>query len=167
MAIFLLVYPRYDIMFYRFLFQDHHSERVVYMPQRPVAPGPGRDDDPGRVEEDWLAWCEAVEEQLGPDEEEPEDAAPWDVDIDTLIADCRQVTAEEAALAMRAARRGLPGGTPVADGRRGPEQPGSAARRPGEFVSRAAGFGAGMALDVMPGCGALAGFAAEAAGEDD
>src|SRR2546423_812457 len=32
------------------------------MPQRPVAPGPGRDDDPGRVEEDWLAWCEAVEE---------------------------------------------------------------------------------------------------------
>ena len=137
------------------------------MPQRPVAPGPGRDDDPGRVEEDWLAWCEAVEEQLGPYEEEPEDAAPWDVDIDTLIADCRQVTAEEAALAMRAARWGLPGGTPVADGRRGPEQPGSAARRPGEFVSRAAGFGAGMALDVMPGCGALAGFAAEAAGEDD
>jgi len=137
------------------------------MPQRPVAPGPGRDDDPGRVEEDWLAWCEAVEGQLGPYEEEPEDAAPWDVDIDTLIADCRQVTAEEAALAMRAARRGLPGGTPVADGRRGPEQPGSAARRPGEFVSRAAGFGAGMALDVMPGCGALAGFAAEAAGEDD
>src|SRR5206468_1737318 len=42
-----------------------------------------------------------------------------------------------------------------------------AARRPGEFLSRAAGFGAGMALDVMPGCGALAGFAAEAAGDDD
>ena len=62
---------------------------------------------------------------------------------------------------------GLPGGTPVADGRRGPGQPGSAVRRPGEFASRAAGFGAGMLLDVMPGCGALAGFAAEAAGEDD
>ena len=55
----------------------------------------------------------------------------------------------------------------MADGRRGPGQPGSAERRPGEFASRAAGFGAGMALDVMPGCGALAGFAAEAAGEDD
>ena len=40
-------------------------------------------------------------------------------------------------------------------------------RRPGEFASRAAGFGAGMVLDTMPGCGALAGFAAEAAGEDD
>ena len=63
--------------------------------------------------------------------------------------------------------RGLPGGTPVADGRRGPGQPGSAELRPGEFASRAAGFGAGMLLDVMPGCGALAGFAAEAAGDDD
>jgi hypothetical protein len=137
------------------------------MPQRPAAPGPGRDGDPGRAEEDWLAWCEAVEEQLGPDEDEPEDAAPWDVDVDALIAECRQVTAEEAALAVRAARLGLPGGTPVADGRRGPGQPGSAVRQPGEFGSRAAGFGAGMALDTMPGCGALAGFAAEAAGDDD
>ncbi len=137
------------------------------MPQRPVAPRPGRDDDPGRAEEDWLAWCEAVEEQLGPDEEEPEDAAPWDVDLEALIAECREITAEEAALAARAARRGLPGGTPIAEGRRGPGQPGSAERRPGEFASRAAGFGAGMVLDVMPGCGGLAGFAAEAAGEDD
>ena len=139
----------------------------MYMPQRPVAPGPERDDDPGRVEEDWLAWCEAVEEQLGPDEDEPEDAAPWDVDIDALIAECREITAEEAALAARAAWLGLPGGTPIGEGRRGPGQPGSAVRRPGEFASRAAGFGAGMALDVMPGCGALAGFAAGAAGEDD
>ena len=137
------------------------------MLQQPVSPGPGRDDDPGRVEEDWLAWCEAVEEQLGPDEDEPEDAAPWDVDIDALIAECREITAEEAALAARAAWLGLPGGTPIGEGRRGPGQPGSAVRRPGEFGSRAAGFGAGMALDVMPGCGALAGFAAGAAGEDD
>ena len=137
------------------------------MPQRPVAPGSGRDGDPGRAEEDWLAWCESVEGQLGPDEDEPEDAAPWDVDIDALIAECRQITAEEAALAARAARRGLPGGTPVAEGRRGPGQPGSAERRPGEFGSRAAGFGAGMLLDTMPGCGALAGFAAGAAGDDD
>src|SRR6201996_5613222 len=137
------------------------------MPQRPVAPGPRWDDDPGRVEEDWLAWCEAVEEQRGPHEDGPEDAAPWDADIDVLIAECRQITAEEAAFAARAARRGLPGGTPVADGRRGPGQPGSAQRRPGEFRSRAAGFAAGMLLDTMPGCGALAGFPAEAAGDDD
>src|ERR1700747_3155969 len=94
-------------------------------------------------------------------------AAPRDADLDALVAECREITAEEAALAARAAQRGLPGGTPVADGRRGPGQPGSAHCRPGEFRSRAAGFGAGMLLDVMPGCGALAGFAAEAAGEDD
>jgi hypothetical protein len=137
------------------------------MLQQPVSPEPGRDGDPGRAEEDWLAWCEAVEAQLGPDEEEPEDAAPWDVDIDALIAECREITAEEAAFAARAARRGLPGGTPIAEGRRGPGQPGSAEPRPGEFASRAAGFGAGMLLDTMPGCGALAGFAAEAAGDDD
>ena len=138
------------------------------MLQRPVPPGPGRDEDPGRAEEDWLAWCEAAEDQLDLDEEEPEeDAAPWDVDLDALIAECREITAEEAAFAVRAAARGLPGGTPVAEGRRGPGQPGSAERLAGEFASRAAGFGAGMLLDVMPGCGALAGFAAEAAGDDD
>ena len=138
------------------------------MLELPVSPGSGRDGDPGRAEEDWLAWCESVENQLGPEDEDSEaDVPPWDADLDALIAECREVTAEEAAFAARAARLGLPGGTPVADGRRGPGQPGSAVRRQGEFPSRAAGFGAGMLLDVMPGCGALAGFAAEAAGDDD
>ena len=138
------------------------------MPERLVSPGPGRDGDPGRAEEDWLAWCESVENQLDPDEEEPaEDFAPWDVDMDAIIAECREITAEEAAFAARATARGLPGGTPISERRRGPGQPGSAERRPGEFLSRAAGFGAGMLLDTMPGCGALAGFAAEAAGDDD
>src|SRR6516162_8251983 len=118
------------------------------MRRRPVSPDPGRDDNPGRAGEDWLAWCESVENQMGSDEDEPgEDAAPWDADLDALIAECRQITAEEAALAAWAARRGLPGGTPVADGRRGPGQPGSAQQIPGEHLSRAAGFGAGMALD--------------------
>jgi hypothetical protein len=139
------------------------------MPERLVSPGPGRDDAPRR-EEDWLAWCEALEasgQVLDPDDEELDDAAPWDADLDALIAECREITAEEAAFAARAAARGLPGGTPISEGRRGPGQPGSAERRPGEFLSRAAGFGAGMLLDTMPGCGALAGFAAEAAGDDD
>ena len=158
-----------------FLLEIIYPNGMAFMSQRPVSPEPGRDGDPGWAEEDWVAWCEAAVasgEPLGPaedlDEEEPGgDAAPWDADLDVVIAECRAVTAEEAALAARAARRGLPGGTPVADGRRGPGQPGSAEPRPGEFLSRAAGFGAGMVLDVMPGCGALAGFAAEAAGEDD
>ena len=137
------------------------------MLQQPVSPEPGREGDPRQAEENWLLWCDSVENQLDPDEEEPDDAAPWDADLDAIIAECREITAEEAALAARAVRRGLPGGTPVADGRRGPGQPGSAQRRPGEFRSRAAGFAAGMLLDTMPGCGAPAGFAAEAAGDDD
>ena len=99
------------------------------MPQRPVSLEPGRDGDPGRAEEDWLAWCESVEGQLDSDDEDPdEDVPPWDVDLDALIAECREITAEEAAFAVRAAARGLPGGTPIAEGRRGPGQPGSDAR---------------------------------------
>ena len=83
------------------------------MPQRPLPPGPGRDEDPGRPGEDWLAWCEALEasgQPLGPDDEDGpgEEDPPWDADLDAVIAECRQVTAEEAALAARAARRGLP-----------------------------------------------------------
>ena len=47
-------------------------------------------------------------------------------------------------------------------GRRGPGQAGSARVFPGESASRAAGFGTGMAWDVMPGCAQLA-VAADAA----
>jgi hypothetical protein len=78
------------------------------MPERLVSPGPGRDDAPRR-EEDWLAWCEALEasgQALDPDDEELDDAAPWDADLDALIAECREITAEEAAFAARAAARG-------------------------------------------------------------
>ena len=47
-------------------------------------------------------------------------------------------------------------------GRRGPGMAGSARVFPGESASRAAGFGAGMAWDAMPGCAQLA-VAADAA----
>src|SRR5690349_2183859 len=53
-------------------------------------------------------------------------------------------------------------------GRRGPGQAGSARVFPGESASRAAGFGTGMAWDVMPGCAQLAvaaGAAADAGGD--
>ena len=95
-------------MFYRYLFQDPLSERVTDMLQQPVSPEPGPDKDPDRAEEDWLAWCEVLEasgQPLGPDEEEPdEDTPPWDADLDAIVAECWQVTAEEAA-------PGRPGGT--------------------------------------------------------
>ena len=111
-----------------------------------------------------------ADEPPDPDELEPDpDGLPgaWEYDLDAIVADCRRITAEEAEACARAARLGQPGGQPVGLGRRGPGQPGSARRAPGEFLSRAAGFAAGMLLDTMPGCNALAGFAAEAAGEDD
>ena len=155
------------------------------MPQGPAPASPGRDGDPARVPrepvhtpdwmtgEDWQAWCDSRVERDEPpdhDEDEPDPdglPGPWEYNLDQVVAECRQIAAEEAALAARAARLGRPGGLFVGLARRGPGQPGSARRAPGDFLSRAAGFAAGMLLDTMPGCSALAGFAAEAAGEDD
>src|SRR5580704_8238126 len=51
-------------------------------------------------------------------------------------------------------------------GRRGPGQAGSARVFPGVSASRAAGFGVGLAWDVMPGCAQLA-VAADAAVDGD
>jgi hypothetical protein len=51
--------------------------------------------------------------------------------------------------------------------RRGPGQPGSARLLAGESSSRAAAFGTGMCLDVMPACPDLALLADQAAGPDD
>ena len=51
-------------------------------------------------------------------------------------------------------------------GAAGPGQPGSARVFPGQSASRAAAFGTGMALDVLPGCAELAVAADVAAGED-
>ena len=148
-------------------------------------PGPERDEDPAGESrepvptpdpmsaEDWQAWCDSVSDQdepPDPDEQEPDpDGLPgmWEFDLEAVVADCRRITAEQAAACARAARLGLDGGQPVGLGRRGPGQPGSARRAAGEYVSRAAGLAAGMLLDTMPGYNALAGFAAGAAGEDD
>ena len=156
------------------------------MRQGPVPAGSGRDGDPAgepcepvptpdpMSEEDWRAWCDSVtdqDERPDPDDElEPDPdglAGVWEYDLDAVVAECRRITAAEAEACARAARLGQSGGQPVGLGRRGPGQPGSARRAPGEFLSRAAGFAAGMLLDTMPGCNALAGFAAGAAGEDD
>ncbi len=149
------------------------------MRRGPASAGSGRDEDPARepvptpdpmTGEEWLAWCDSQagrDEPPDPDEEEPDPyglPGAWEYDLDAIVAECRRITAEEAAAC---ARLGLAGGQPVGLARRGPGQPGSARRAPGEYPSRAAGFAAGMLLDVMPGCNALAGFAAEAAGEDD
>ena len=125
------------------------------------------------AEEDWQAWCDArvdEDEPPDPDDVEPDpDGLPgsWECDLDAIVGDCRRVTAEQAAACARAVRLGQPAGQPISLKRRGPGQPGSARRAPGEYLSRAAGFAAGMLLDTMPGCNALAWFADQAAGDDD
>ena len=52
-------------------------------------------------------------------------------------------------------------------GRRGPGQPGSAERFPGEYAGPAGAFATGMILDAAPGGVELALFAADAAGTGD
>jgi hypothetical protein len=89
---------------------------------------------------------------------------------DEEIAECREISAAEARAATHAARLGTTGAlafTGAALGRRGPGQPGSAHRFPGEYRGPAAGFATGLALDTAPGCPALACFADDAAGQDD
>src|SRR5215470_18855621 len=139
--------------------QDPYSERMWFMPAEPVPADPGREDDLAWLERDPMTaqereeWLDRVaEHDEPPEEEEYEDYDP--------------LTAEELAEVRQAAADDLLAVEAATTGRRGPGQPGSARIFPGESSSRAAGFGPGMALDVLPGCAGLA-VAADAAAEDD
>src|SRR5690348_7636716 len=133
-----------------------------YMPPEPASADPGWDDDPAwsrpdpmtpEEREAWLDWvCEHDELPDLDANEDGEDFAP--------------LTAEELADAHEGAAAG-PAVWAAMAGRRGPGQPGSARVYPGESASRAASFGSGMALDVMPACPGLALSADAAAGDDD
>src|SRR5690242_19359998 len=132
------------------------------MPPEPVPANPRWDDDPAwsrpdpMTPEEREAWLDHLAEADEPpdldDEEDGKDVAP--------------LTAEELAEAREGAAAGPAVWAAVA-GRRGPGQPGSARVYPGESASRAASFGPGMALDVMPACPGLALSADAAAGDDD
>jgi len=130
-----------------------------YMPPEPVPANPGSGDDLAWSRPDPMtpaereAWLDRVcEHDEPPEEEEYEDVDPLTPEE---LAEVRQAAADDL-LAVKAATAG----------RRGPGQPGSARVFPGESASRAAGFGPGMALDVLPGCAQLA-VAADAAAVDD
>ena len=129
------------------------------MPAEPVPADPGRDEDLAWLDRDPMTaaereeWLDRVcEQDEPPEEEEYEDYAPLTAEE---LAEVREAAADDL-LAVRAATTG----------RRGPGQPGSARIFPGETSSRAAAFGPGMALDVLPG-GAQLAVAADAACEDD
>ena len=132
------------------------------MPASPPPADPGRDDDLAWLDRDPMTAaereaslnrvCEQDEGHLE-DEDEYGDFEPFTVEE---LAEIREAAADEL-LAVKAATTG----------RRGPGQPGSARVFPGESSSPAAGFGPGMALDVLPGCAGLAAAAdaADAAGD--
>src|SRR5690348_3908076 len=120
----------------------------------PVPADPGRDEDLAWLDRDperetWLARAREHDEPPGEDEEYDEYAS---------------FTAEELAEIREAAADELLAAKAATTGRRGPGQPGSARTFPGESSSRAAAFGPGMVLDVLPGCAGLA-VAADAAGD--
>jgi len=112
------------------------------------------------TEEEREAWLAAEDGEPFDPEEWPDPDGPPPPGQDELtveeVAGIRAAAADEL-LALKAA----------STGRRGPGQPGSARLFPGESASPAAGFGTGLALDLMPGCAGLALAADAAAGDDD
>jgi len=122
------------------------------MPPEPVPADPGWDED--------LAWLD----RLCQLDDDPCDAAEEYRDPQSCAPPPGQdeLTEQELAGAAEAAADEMLALDAASTGRRGPGQAGSGRVFPGVSVSRAAGFGAGMAWDVMPGCAQL-GVAADAA----
>ena len=132
--------------------------------------------EPSGWEED-LAWLdrdpmtaaerEAWLDRLCAQDDDPSDAPQeyWDPQSCAPPPGQDELTAEELTGVAEAAAYELLALDAASTGRRGPGQAGSARTFPGQSASRAAGFGTGMAWDVMPGCAQLA-VAADAAVQD-
>jgi hypothetical protein len=163
---------------------DHGlSGRDENLPGEPAGPG----DHPWLGSPDWRLvpcrpdWDEdylaAADDEYPGDPEEyedPDNAPPPgldDAELEALIAEARQVAADQARAADTASRLGhtavLAAVGAVSTGRRGPGMPGSAESFPGEYPSPAAGFASGKPLDIAAGCVALGSFVEDAAGKDD
>ena len=148
----------------------------------------GSGDHPSLGSPDWTpvpqrpdwdeAWLAAQAEDEYPGDldsyEDPDNAPPPGLDDDQLadmIAEAREITAEQVRAAEIAARLGhtavLAAAGAISAGRRGPGMPGSAHTYPGEYASPAAGFASGKPLDLAPGGAALASFLEDTAGDDD
>jgi hypothetical protein len=130
------------------------------MPPEPAPADPGPDEDLAWLDRDPMTAeeREAALDRICEEDEPPEleDYGGYEPFTAAELAGIREAAADEL-LAVKAATTG----------RRGPGQPGSARTFPGESAGPAAGFGPGMALDVLPGCAGLAAAADAAAGQDD
>jgi Domain of unknown function (DUF222) len=133
-------------------------------PSVPADPGWG--EDPAWLDRDPMspAEREAWLDRLCQLDDDPCDAPQeyWDPQSCAPPPGQDELTAEELAGAAEAAADEMLGLDAASTGRRGPGQAGSGRVFPGVSASRAAGFGVGMAWDVMPGCAQLA-VAADAA----
>jgi hypothetical protein len=155
-----------------------HPNGPWYMSETPIPQDPGRDEGP------WPEWMDdpaylasrAEDEDPGDlDEcEDPDNASPpglADLELEALITESREITADQARAAEVAARLGhaavLAALGAVSAGRRGPGMPGSAQSFPGEYANPAAGFATGKLLDTAPGCATLGSFLEDIAGDDD
>jgi hypothetical protein len=136
------------------------------MPSVPAPADPGWGEDPGWPDRDpitaadreaWLDW-------LCAQDDDPSDAPQeyWDPESCAPPPGQDELTEQELAGVREAASDEMLALDAASTGRRGPGQAGSARVFAGESASRAAGFGTGMAWDVMPGCAQLA-VAADAA----
>ncbi|HTQ94919.1 MAG TPA: DUF222 domain-containing protein, partial [Streptosporangiaceae bacterium] len=127
---------------------------------------PGRDEDPAWLDRDPMtaAEREAWLDRLCGQDDDPRDAPQeyWDPESCAPPPGQDELTAAELAEVRAAAADEALAVDAASTGRRGPGMAGSGPVFPGESASRAAGFGVGMAWDVMPGCAQLA-VAADAA----
>src|SRR6202050_1492842 len=153
----------------------------------PVPQDPGRDEDPsgapaGSGDYPWIRSPDWPDEETFLSDEDPGDLDDYedpdcspppgmdDEELAALIAEAREITAEQARAAAVAARLGhtavLAANGSLSAGRRGPGMPGSAKTYPGEYAGPAGGFASGEPLDTAPGCVTLASFLEDAAGDD-
>ena len=136
------------------------------MPSVPVPADPGWDEDPAWLDRDPMtaAEREAWLDRLCQLDDDPADAPQeyWDPESCAPPPGQDELTEQELAGIAEAAADEMLALDAASTGRRGPGQAGSARVFPGVSDSRAAGFGTGMAWDVMPGCAQLA-VAADAA----
>ena len=136
------------------------------MTASPAQEPSGWEADPAWLDRDPMtaAEREAWLDRLCAQNDDPADAPQeyWDPESCAPPPGQDELTADELAGIAAAAADEMLALDAASTGRRGPGQAGSARVFPGESASRAAGFGAGMAWDLTPGCAQLA-VAADAA----